>query len=125
MIKKLLLIISLSLVPILAVPAQTSALLEGSKEAACSGVTLGNKTCKDTGTDLNKVISTVINLLSIIVAIAAVIMIIISGLRFITSNGDSSSVSSAKNGIIYALIGLVVVALAQVIVKFVLQKATG
>jgi hypothetical protein len=51
-------------------------------------------------------------------------MIIWGGLRYITSGGDSAKITSAKNTIIYALIGLVVVALAQFIVKFVLAKVT-
>ncbi len=50
-------------------------------------------------------------------------MIIINGLRFITSGGDSNAVSSAKKGILYAIVGLVIVALAQFIVRFVLNIA--
>jgi hypothetical protein len=49
-------------------------------------------------------------------------MIIIGGLKYVTSNGDSNSISSAKNTIIYALIGIVVVAIAQSVVRFVLGK---
>lgn len=82
----------------------------------------------DTGqatTNINGIIKTVINIFSIIVGVVAVIMIIIGGLRYITSGGDSNNVSGAKNTIIYAIIGLVVVALAQFIVQFVLNKVTG
>jgi hypothetical protein len=50
-------------------------------------------------------------------------MIIYGGFRYVTSGGNDASVSGAKNTIIYALIGLVIVALAQVIVHFVLAKA--
>jgi hypothetical protein len=74
---------------------------------------------------INKVISNIINVLSIIVGIVAVIMIILGGFKYITSGGDSGSISSAKTTIIYAIVGLVIVALAQVIVKFVLSKATA
>ena len=59
-----------------------------------------------------------------VVGIAAVVMIIIGGLRYVTSNGDSGQVGNAKNTILYAVVGLVVVALAQVIVRFVVAKAT-
>jgi hypothetical protein len=52
-------------------------------------------------------------------------MIIIGGFRYITSGGDSGSVSSAKNTVLYAIVGLIIVALAQVIVRFVLSKSTG
>jgi hypothetical protein len=44
-------------------------------------------------------------------------------LRYITSGGDSTKVSGAKNTLIYAIIGLIIVALAQLIVHFVLGQA--
>lgn len=75
-------------------------------------------------TKLNKLITDIVNIFSVIVGIVAVIMIIIGGFKYITSGGDSGNVTGAKNTILYAIIGLVVVALAQFIVKFVLSKAT-
>ena len=50
----------------------------------------------------------------------AVIFIVIAGLRFVTSNGDANTVSSAKNTIIYAVIGIVVAVMAYAIVNFIL-----
>ena len=76
-------------------------------------------------TDLSQTAKNAITVLSIIVGIAAVIMIIIGGFKYVTSGGDSAKISSAKSTIFYALIGLVVVALAQVIVRLVLTKATS
>jgi hypothetical protein len=52
-------------------------------------------------------------------------MIIIGGLKYITSGGESSNVSGAKNTIIYAIVGLIVVALAQFIVHFVLANTAN
>jgi energy-converting hydrogenase Eha subunit B len=75
-------------------------------------------------TDITDIITTVVNIFSIIVGFLAVIMIIWGGLRYITSGGDSGKITTAKNTIIYALIGLVIVALAQFIVRFVLAKAS-
>lgn len=75
--------------------------------------------------NLNGVITDIVNIFSVIVGIVSVIMIIYGGFRYVTSGGDSGNVSSAKNTIIYAVIGLVVVALAQFIVQFVLDKVTG
>ncbi len=57
-----------------------------------------------------------------IVGAIAVFMVIIGGLKFITSGGDPAKTASAKDTILYAAIGLVVVALAQFIVRFVLNK---
>ena len=71
---------------------------------------------------LNKVLRAVVLILSVLVGIVAVIMIMISGFKYTTAGGDSNKVSSAKNTLIYAIIGLVIVALAQGIVQFVLVK---
>lgn len=76
-----------------------------------------------TGT-INHIVHTIINLLSAIVGIVAVIMIIVGGFRYITSGGNDTSVTSAKNTILYAIIGLIIVALAQVLVRFTLNKIT-
>ncbi len=61
-------------------------------------------------------------IVTVIVGIAAVIMIIIGGFKYVTSSGDSSSVESAKNTILFAVIGLVIALVAQAIVLFILRK---
>jgi hypothetical protein len=78
----------------------------------------------DAGSRVQNLIKLVINVVSLIVGVVAVIMIIFGGFKYITSGGEGSNVSGAKNTILYAIIGLVIVALAQVIVRFVLQKTT-
>ena len=95
----------------------------------CTGANLtttpqNNCDANASGTTVNTLIATVINILSLVVGVVAVIMIIIGGLKYITSGGDSGNISGAKNTILYAIIGLVFVALAQVIVRFVLGRAT-
>ena len=74
---------------------------------------------------INKAIKTGLNLFSGIVGIISVVMVIVGGIRYITSGGDSGKVASAQNTVLYAVIGLVVVALAQIIVQFVLKKFTS
>jgi hypothetical protein len=71
---------------------------------------------------VNNIIRHIVNILSAIVGVVAVIMIIIGGFRYITSGGNDTSVTSAKNTILYAIIGLIIVALAQVLVHFVLRN---
>ena len=73
---------------------------------------------------LNKTVTSVVNVLSIAVGVAAVIMIIVGGFRYITISGNEQAVSSAKKTILYALVGLAVAVLAQLIVQFVLNKST-
>ncbi len=97
------------------------------KEQICEGIglttTAGGNNCAQTGTtSVDSVVRTVVNILSIVVGVVAVIMIIIGGLKYITSTGDSAKVSSAKNTILYAIVGLVIVALAQVIVRYVMNS---
>jgi hypothetical protein len=64
----------------------------------------------------------VINILSIIVGAVCVLMIIIGGFRYIISGGDSNAISGAKNTILYAIIGLLVVLFARTIALFVYQQ---
>lgn len=84
-----------------------------------------SKTDVGDSTSLNDLITKIVNILSVVVGIVAVIMIIIGGFRYITSGGKQESVTSAKNTILYAVIGLVIVALAQIIVHFVLKNTTN
>lgn len=95
--------------------------------AACSalGSSADCSSQPSNGVAINSVITAVINVLSMVVGVVAVIMIIVGGFKYVTSNGDSSAISSARSTITYAIVGLIIVALAQVIVRFVLAKATG
>ncbi len=87
----------------------------------------GNCTASDPGsvTKVNSILKLAINMFSVVVGFISVIMIIVGGLKYITSGGDSGNITGAKNTILYAIIGLVVVALAQIVVKFVLTKTVG
>jgi hypothetical protein len=69
---------------------------------------------------VNATITNIINIFSMIVGIVAVIMLIYGGFRYVTSGGDSGAITSAKNTILYAIVGLVIVAISQAIVQFVL-----
>jgi hypothetical protein len=80
-------------------------------------------TCDDTG--VNSAISLAVNILSLVVGAAAVIMIVFSGFKYITSGGESGKVSNAKNSLIYALVGLAVAAVAQLLVHLVLSDAVS
>lgn len=71
---------------------------------------------------VNNTVKNIINFFSAVVGIVSVVMIIYGGFKYISSGGDAGNVSSAKNTIIYAVIGLIVVAMAQFLVQFVLGK---
>jgi len=96
--------------------------------SVCNGVkAAGGGSCdaqgqKDASSNVHGLINTIINILSWIVGVIAVIMVIIGGLLFTISSGNSEKSTKARNTIIYALVGLVIVAMAQIIIRFVLKK---
>jgi hypothetical protein len=93
----------------------------------------GQTTCEPStsSTSVNNTVKTAINLLSVVAGVAAVIMLMVGGFRYVTSGGNAESIKSARSTITYAIIGLIIVAIAQVIVRFVLittndsAKGTG
>ena len=73
-------------------------------------------------TQVTSTISTAVNLISYVAGVVAIIMVIVSGFKFMTSAGDAGKVASARSTLVYALIGIGVAALAQIIVHFVLAN---
>ncbi len=115
-------IVSLALVMgagIAVLPAQNAAAINVFNQCS-SGSNNASAVCKSTGDSLGPMIKTVINILLYVLGAAAVIMIVVGGIRYTTSGGDSSGIKSAKDTILYSVIGLVVAIMAYSIVNFVL-----
>lgn len=95
---------------------------------ACNSTTTSgsSSTCEATDEDpitgAEGILTRATEIVATIVGVAAVIMIIIGGFKYMTSSGDPANLNSAKNTILYALIGLVIALVAQGIVLFVLRK---
>jgi ABC-type Fe3+ transport system permease subunit len=70
------------------------------------------------------IFSKITNVLLFIVGAVSVLMIIIGGLRYVLSGGDSAKVSGAKNTILYAIVGVIIAILAFAIINFVLGSFT-
>ncbi len=70
----------------------------------------------------NGILTKIANILSMVVGVVALFVIIIGAIRFVTASGDINKVNSARDSVLFAVIGLVVAALAQSIVIFVLNK---
>ncbi|HEY0964884.1 MAG TPA: hypothetical protein VGE13_00190 [Candidatus Saccharimonadales bacterium] len=68
----------------------------------------------------NGVFKTITNVLLFVIGAISVIMLIIGGIRYTVSGGDSGAVTSAKNTILYAIVGIVVAILAFAVVNFVI-----
>lgn len=103
-----------------------SEIQKGVCEAAGTTDAQGQPVCDASSSSGNvgSTITTIVNLLSAVAGIAAVIMIIVGGLRYVTSAGNADAAKNAKNTILYAVVGLIIVALAQLIVHFVLHNTT-
>ena len=80
-----------------------------------------NSTGQTSGVTFQQGVTTVTNILLFLIGLVAVIMIIIGGIRYTTSNGDASQTKAAKDTILYAIVGLVVAIMAYAIVSWVVK----
>lgn len=88
-------------------------------DTACDGLSAVGASCGGGEAGLTTTIHGVIRVLLFVVGVAAVIMLVIGGIRFVLSGGDSQAAAAAKNTVIYAVIGLIVAVLAWAIVNYV------
>ncbi len=109
--------------PVLAVDSKT-AVCNGAGLVQSGSVGCSTPTNSSSG-DVATAVKLGLNIFSMIIGIIAVVMIMIGGLKYMTSQGDANQVNSAKNTILYACVGIVVVILSQVIIKFVISRFTG
>lgn len=101
-------------------------------DVTAGGIGSGADCAKPTGAAENlfgdgSIFNTVTNILLFLIGAVSVVMLIIGGIRYVVSGGDQGAVTSAKNTILYAIIGIVIAFLAFAAVRFVtdqLQKAT-
>ena len=88
---------------------------------ASDEVQAGFEAAGGTGSEsLTSIVGTVINTMLFIVGILSVIMIIYAGIRFITASGNAQQVSTAKNILIYSVVGLVISIIAYAVVNWVI-----
>ena len=67
-------------------------------------------------------IETALMTVYMVAGIVSVIIIVLGGIRYTSSNGDPSSIKAAKDTILYAVVGLVVAIFAFAIVNFVVGR---
>lgn len=98
----------------------------------CNGSAANTDVCQDANAQAGNngsnnpivdIISAAIKVISFLIGAAAIIGIVVSGIRMTTAGGDSQAVASARSALIYSLIGVAVAVLAQVLVAYVLDKA--
>lgn len=121
---------------ILVVPSVVSAASVDINKDVCNNVPAGGSPpsfCKDQIGDSsdpnqnpiygpNGIVTKVVNILSMMVGVAAVLFIMVAGFRFIISGHSSEEINKQREYIIYALIALVIIAVAQLMVRYVLLQ---
>ncbi len=120
--KTILASLCLILAAVVAPPALVSAAGPVSVLKACGDNPQEGTVCQGGGSSVLGVIKGIINLLIMVAGIVSVIMIIVGGIKYSTSGGDSSAISSGKDTVMYAIIGLVISVMSFAIVNFVLWK---
>jgi len=100
-------------------------LAAGDISSFCAGLSAAERAasavCKDSDKNIFSVTGKIVSFILYACGAVAVVMIIYSGLLYVTSGGNDETIKKAKNTILYSIIGLIVVLLAYAIVKFVLQ----
>lgn len=69
----------------------------------------------------DQVLMNTLNAVYLIIGIIAVAMIVYAGITYVRSAGDSKNIEKAKNTIIYAVVGLVIILLAAAITNFIIK----
>lgn len=73
-------------------------------------------------TNITGSIKNIVNMMLFVLGAIAVVMIVVGGIRYTTSAGDSGRIKAAKDTIMYSVVGVVVALLAYAIVNFVLTN---
>lgn len=114
--KKLFSVISASL-PFIAFPV--SAFADQKVDTCSGGGAFGGVLCFRPE-QLGQLVGKGMNFVFVIAAIAALAYLVYGGIKWITSEGDKSSVEAARNQIVAALIGLVVIAVSFLVINLIL-----
>lgn len=97
-------------------------------QVACDGgASASSSVCKDRdrGKDLadpnTGLVPIIANIIAVVGGIIAVVYIMINGLTFMSSSGDSAKIAKAREGLIYAAVGLAVIIVSRSILALILR----
>ena len=108
----------LAVIPNIAGAQSKDAISEACKDAGASESPL----CKKSAVTGKVFVTNLVNSLLYVLGAVSVIVIIISGIFYATSNGDAALITKAKNTLLYAVVGLLVAIMAYAIVSFVISR---
>jgi type IV secretory pathway VirB2 component (pilin) len=122
-------VITAILTPVVITPAAVSAAnpldnacskLSDAQQKEATACTAKGDTNPIAGPDgiINKIAAGV----AVVAGAIAVIIIIVQGIRMITSAGDAQNFAKARSGVLYALVGLVIIVLAKALITFVVNR---
>ena len=121
------LIVSIAIMLGLAVAIAPAAAHAAVLDVACKGAGAASAVCKDKNQTTNPVTGTngilvkTARIVALIAGIIAVFVMMAGGVVYITAGGDSGKITTAKNMIIYAAVGLVIIGLAGAIITLIVN----
>lgn len=128
MIKRLALIIAVLLPCLLMSPLAAEAYNPFSGAKCGSGKTHESAVCHASSgnpiSGTSGLIADITNIVAYVAGAAAIIVIIIGAIRYITSGGDPGNVKQGKDAVLYAMIGLAVIVVAKTLIIYVLLKVS-
>ena len=95
---------------------------DGSPNPAAQNSSICPDLKKTDDSGVNSIFHNVANILLYIAGLVAVVMIVISGIRFVSSHGDPGAVTKARSTLLYSIIGLIITVIAFSIVNFILGR---
>jgi hypothetical protein len=132
MFRALLLLVGMVGIMVTATPAIIANAYDPFSAVDCSNTKNGgsaicndkNKGSTDPVSGKGGILIKITDLIAFVGGVAAALIMIVGAIRYITSNGDANNISAAKNNIINAIIGLVVIISARVIIGYLIGKLT-
>lgn len=88
---------------------------------AANSPTCGSRTTKNPLTGENGLLMKITFVVAAIAGFAAVVVILISGVRYMTAGGDAQKATGARHTLIGALVGLAIISFASLIIMFVIS----
>ncbi|HEY5668310.1 MAG TPA: hypothetical protein VIR03_04050 [Candidatus Saccharimonadales bacterium] len=110
------------LAPALPVAAQTNVFNDVCSAPGSNTSAACQTSHSDPLTGPSGIITKATQILGYITGVVSILLILVAAAMYVTSGGDSGKIQSAKSTLTYAIVGLVVVVLAQSIVVFVLRN---
>jgi len=114
--------IVLCLVPAMPAMAATNPFNEACKSKGAGSSAACQQNGSDPLTCKNGIITKATALIGYLAGVSSIILIIVSAIMYVISNGDSSKIKSARDTLIYAVVGLVIVGVSQGLVLFILNR---